>query len=258
MSLPLVLALVVLGADKPKLAVLDVQVVGADAALGVGLGEAITQQLSQRAFFDVISSKDLRTLLGVERQKQLLGCGDSSCAAELTGALGARFVLQATLTKLGDALQLSLQTLDTAKAVPVARSVRLANDVKTLVQQLPWALAEATATPSPPVPSTALPWTLVGVGAAALLGAGIVSVDAFSREGAIAQKFSVGTGAFDNRATYASQLATVGTEKTAGLIGGLAGAALLVTGLLLFPPSTGGGVALVPTGPGIALVGVLP
>jgi hypothetical protein len=34
-------------------------------------------------------------LLGLERQKQMLGCAEdsSNCLAELAGALGARFVL---------------------------------------------------------------------------------------------------------------------------------------------------------------------
>lgn len=258
MNMSLCAVLLVLGADKPKLAVLDVQVIGAEAALGSALGEAVTQELSHRGFFDVISSNDIRTLLGVERQRQLLGCGDSACTLELSGAVGARFVLQAQLTRLGEALQLSLQMLDTAKATPVARSLRLANDVKTLVDQLPWALAEATATPAPERPSTVLPWTLVGVGVAALLAGGIVGVDAFSREGAIAAKFNVGTGAFDNRDAYAGQLATVGGEKTIALVAGIAGAVALGSGLLLFPRAGGASVALVPTGPGAALAGVWP
>ena len=60
----------------------------------VALGEALTQELSRRGFFEVISAGDIRALLGVERQRALLGCSDSSCTAELSGALGARFVLQ--------------------------------------------------------------------------------------------------------------------------------------------------------------------
>ena len=58
----------VLAADKPKLAVLDVQAVGVEPEKAVALGDAITQELSRRGFFEVISSNDIRTLLGVERQ----------------------------------------------------------------------------------------------------------------------------------------------------------------------------------------------
>ena len=101
MWLSLVVLTALSAADKPKLAVLDVQPVGVEAEQAVALGEAITQQLSRRGFFEVISSSDIRTLLGAERQRQLLGCGDTNCTAELSGALGARFILQSTLTRLG-------------------------------------------------------------------------------------------------------------------------------------------------------------
>ena len=71
MWLTAVLVSTVLAAEKPKLAVLDVQPVGAKTEEAVALGEAMAQELSRRGFFDVISSSEIRTLLGVERQKQL-------------------------------------------------------------------------------------------------------------------------------------------------------------------------------------------
>jgi TolB-like protein len=254
------LVVTVLAADaKPKLAVLDVQTSGVEATLGVALGDAITQELTRRDFFDVISSGDIRALLGIDRQKQLLGCGDSSCTAELSGALGARFVMQSQLTKLGDALQLSLQMLDTTKAQTVARSVRLARDAKTLAEQLPWALAEATATPLPPSPSRALPWTLVGVGAASLAAGGIIGIDALSRDAAVASELAQGaTGIFKPRSAYQSEIDLISRNKTISVVALAAGAVLLGAGILLFPPDTGVRVALGPTANGAVLAGVLP
>ncbi len=251
--------LAVLAADKPKLAVLDVQPIGVEATQAAALGEAMTQELSRRGFFDVISSSDIRTLLGVERQKQLLGCGDSSCTAELSGALGARFVLQSTLTRLGDALQLSVQMLDSEKAQSVARSVRLAKDVQQLADQLPWALAEATATPLPPTPSKVLPWTLIGAGAAVFAGGGILAIDGFSRQRQVNNELRPG-GVYQTYGHYEEELDVIVRNERLGLALVAGGAVLIGVGVWLFPKERGGGgaLAMVPLLNGGALVGVFP
>lgn len=246
--------------DKPKLAVLDVQAVGVAPEAAVALGDAMTQELSRRGFFEVISSNDIRTLLGVERQKQLLGCEESSCTAELSGALGARFVLQSSLTRLGTTLQLSVQMMDTSKAQTVARAVRLAADVKALADQLPWSLAEATGTPSPPAPSKALPWTLIGVGAVAFAGGGVLGVDALSRERAMRAEFEKQgeTGIYRTKQTYQDELDAISRNKSVALLGLALGAVGIGVGVAIFPKESGGRVALLPTGNGAVLVGVLP
>ncbi|MFZ5438487.1 MAG: hypothetical protein ACOZQL_00695 [Myxococcota bacterium] len=246
-------------AEKPKLAVLDVQAIGAPAEEAVALGESITQELSRRGFFEVISSRDIRALLGVEREKALLGCGDSSCTAELSGALGARFVLQSTLTRLGDSLQLSMQMLDTAKAQSVARSVRLAKDPKQLADFLPWATAEATATPLPPAPSKVLPWTLIGVGAVGFAAGGILAIDGFSRQRQLGNELRADNGVYQSYGHYEEELKTISEHKWLGVGLLAAGAAAIGAGVLLYPKDTGGSVvALVPSGRGAALVGVFP
>jgi TolB-like protein len=259
MWLSMVVLSTVLAADKPKLAVLDVQPIGVEVEKAAALGEAITQELSRRGFFEVISSSDIRTLLGVERQRQLLGCGDSSCTAELSGALGARFVLQSSLTRLGDSLQLSLQMLDSARAQTVARSVRLATDVKQLADVLPWALAEATATPLPPAPSKVLPWTLIGLGATAFAGGGVVAIDGFSRDRALKAELRDVTGVFRTRDVYLEEIEVIARNKAIGLSLVAGGAALLGLGILLYPKDpAGGSLALLPTTNGAVLVGVMP
>jgi hypothetical protein len=126
----------------------------------------------------------MQTMLGLERQKQLMGCSDASstCMTELAGALGARLVLTGSVTRLGDAYQLNLQTVDTTKAQPLGRTTRIANDLKALRDQIPLALADATATP-PPVPPSRVPTiTLIGVGAAAIVASGVLFLMSIARE----------------------------------------------------------------------------
>lgn len=258
MWLSSMLVLALAAGDKPKLAVLDVTANGVDPVQAQGLGEAISKELASRGFFEVISANDIRTMLGVERQKALLGCGDSSCTAELSGALGARFVLQSSLTRLGDSLQLSVQMLDTAKAVTVARSLRLSKDVLQLSQVLPWVLAEATATPMPPAPSKVLPWLLIAGGATAFAAGGVVAIDGFSRERALRAELKPETGVFKSLSVYQEEIEVIQRNKAFGLTMLAGGAALVAVGVLIFPKDPQATVALVPTGTGAALVGVFP
>ncbi|MFZ5443167.1 MAG: hypothetical protein ACOZQL_24375 [Myxococcota bacterium] len=263
MLLSLLLSSTLFAAEKPKLAIVELQPLGTPAETASAMTEAVTQELTRRGFFDVVSSRDIQTLLGMERQKQLL-CGDESsttCLTELAGALGSRFVLSGTLAKLGDALQLSVQMLDTQRSQTVARSVRLAKSVDALVEQLPYLLAEATATPMPPPPSRALPLTLLAVGGAGVVVGAILGVDALSRDRALGADLAQpsDTGVFKGLPTYQAEASFIGTEKTISLVTMGAGAALAVLGFVLYPRElTRGGVALVPTLRGVALVGVLP
>ncbi|MBL8940255.1 MAG: hypothetical protein JNM69_37255 [Archangium sp.] len=261
--LPMVVALSLTATEKPKLAVLDLQVSGATAEEGTALTDAITQQVSRREFFQVIASADIRTLLGMERQRQLLGCSEesSSCTAELAGALGARFVLSGTLSKLGDAYQLSLQTLDTQKSQPVGRSIRIASDVKELADQLPAATAEATGTPAPQPPSRVLPVTLIGVGAAALIAGSIVGFSTLLEENGINRDLSKdpATGSFLRLEQYQRDAERIGLQRTISIASLIAGAALVGTGVFFaIRPVSGSSASLVPTANGFAFVGVFP
>ena len=174
-----------------------------------------------------------------------------------TDALGSRFALSGSLTKLGDALQLSLQMIDTQRAQPIGRSTRISPNAKSLIQVMPWVVAEATATPAPPTPSRALPLTLIGVGAAALIGGGVVGITALTQDAALTQELKQGAPA-NRLAEYQLAADTNATLRTISVISLGVGAALLATGIIIFPSDPQQTVALVPTFNGAALVGVLP
>lgn len=245
--------------EKPKLAVLELTPgAGVESNVSQPLTEALTAEITARGFFEVISQRDIQTLLGVERQKQLLGCSEqsASCLAELSGALGARFVLSGSIAKLGDAYQLSLTTLDTTRAQPLGRSTRLAKDLNALQTALPWAVAEATATPLPPPPSRWLPYTLMGTGTAAMAFGLVWGVLAFNAQGQLSGELTAERpGVLDTKARYEERQNAIDTNKVIGGVALLVGAGLVVTGVLLNPADVGPTrVALVPTGNGVGLV----
>jgi len=268
--LPLLVALAIAAAPgpapvaKPKLIVLDLAAVGGvDPQVAGALSEAVSAEVARTGYFQVLASKDVQTLLGLERQKQLLGCSEDaqSCFTELAGALGARFVMAGSVAKLGDAYQLSLQVLDSRTAQPVGRTTRLGKDLKELRHAIPYAVADAAGTPSPAPPSRVLPLALASGGGAVVIAGALFGLDGLARERETNRELELadtGGAALKPASYYRDAAAASALEKTVALGALVAGAALVATGVFLFQQGgdTGGGVALVPTGNGMALVGV--
>jgi len=120
--------------------------------------------------FAVTGQSDIARLVGFERQKQLMGCNDSACLAEIAGSLGVSYVASADLGKVGTRSVLTVKLIDVRKAEVAARVTRAVIDESALVdvveeiaRSLASALAGATAAaaasarpaspPSPPSPS---------------------------------------------------------------------------------------------------------
>lgn len=62
---------------------------------------------------EVVTARDISTVLGLERQRQLLGCDSSgsNCVAELAGAVGADAVLSGTIARSDVSLTLVLRAI---------------------------------------------------------------------------------------------------------------------------------------------------
>jgi TolB-like protein len=90
--------------------------------------ELLLTELGKDGRYEVLGTSELQTLLGVERQKQLLGCNDeaNSCMTELSGALGAPYVLSGALTRTAEGLRIDLKVIQTEKATVLARAGGLA------------------------------------------------------------------------------------------------------------------------------------
>jgi hypothetical protein len=82
------------------------------AEQGALVAEEIARALPSSAF-KVTTFAQLQAVIGLERQKQLLGCGEdsNSCLAELANALGADVVVASTLAKTSDGLRCNVSFL---------------------------------------------------------------------------------------------------------------------------------------------------
>lgn len=265
--LPHLLAAVLLSATaspgKAKIAVLELTAAGeVDPAIAKSLTEAVTAELDARGYFEPLSSAEIATLLGVERQKQLLGCSDTSCVAELAGALGAPYLMSGSLARLGDVYQLNVQVIDTVRAHPVGRSTKVARNLEALRALLPWAVAEACGTPLPPPPSRVLPYSLIAAGGAAVIAGGVLGIMALNNESVVRGELSAddtnGTVVLRTADHYQARLQGVAMMKTLSLVTLLVGAVMVAGGVWLMPPDapqTGVKVALVPALNGLGLGG---
>jgi hypothetical protein len=130
---------------KPmKIALLPLAALG-----GVGketaqlLGDALAGELRRRPGISVLTQADVSALLGVEKTRQMLGCTESGCVAEIGGALGADRVVHGSVGRVGESLVVNLSALDPRRAAAVASvSERLRSGEEGFLDVLP-SLADA-------------------------------------------------------------------------------------------------------------------
>lgn len=84
------------------------------------LGDALAGELRRRPGVSVLTQADVSALLGVEKTRQMLGCSESGCMAEIGGALGADRVVHGSLGRVGASLMVNLSALEPRRGAAVA------------------------------------------------------------------------------------------------------------------------------------------
>ncbi len=131
----LALALTLSAANTMSLAAPDFEATQVPPEVARLVTRHFTQQLSLRGW-KVVTSSDIATALGAERQKQLLGCTDSTgCLVELANALAVDGIVVGSLGKLGEQRLLNIKVIkpDTAAALAVF-SARASSDDALLTE----------------------------------------------------------------------------------------------------------------------------
>jgi hypothetical protein len=112
-----------------RVAVADLESKGVDAKLNKIFLDSLLAELRKLQHASVIGMDEVRAMLDLEAQKQILGCGEEkSCLAEIAGAVGADVLIVGGLVDVGGETVLSLKRID-QKSAAVAQqvSVRLAH-----------------------------------------------------------------------------------------------------------------------------------
>ncbi len=235
-----VLSLVVFTADepaRPRLAVL-----GARAEPGVSQGtanllsELLSTDLAHSGRYEVLTSADVATLVGIERQKQLLSCGETNCAVELAQALGATLLLDASVGTVGNLRVLAIRLYDANKSKVLSRESVTVENESALVAAAHGALGRVLASQGAPlVPEVAAKhspagWYVLGGAAALAIAGGILGALAWTDYQAFKlSPFDDPLGSSAKGKAYAAD----------GLFGGAIVAAVVAVVLLLLPASPG-------------------
>lgn len=103
-----------------KLAAPEPSISGLEAKSGLVYYDYFTQQLAGHPGLTVVRESDIASLLGLERQKQLLGCAESSCGAELAGALGVDGLMRTNIARVGTGFVVGVTVLDAKQGTPIA------------------------------------------------------------------------------------------------------------------------------------------
>ena len=143
--LPVAALVVLLGQTAhPKIAVPALEATDGSRALADSLTLLIPTEVRKRdRAAQVISSAEVQNMLGLERQKALLGCDSSSCLTELAGALGVDELLAGKIGKIGQTFVLELRRMDVNNARVIATTTRtLRGEEDGLIEAVQSAVAE--------------------------------------------------------------------------------------------------------------------
>lgn len=127
MVLPLPMLLLTLAAapQTQRIPVLPLnQGDGISANAAEAMTQALAAELRQRPNVEVVSATDLVAVLGMARQRELLGCEAEGCRVEIGNALDADVLVTGQLSKLGESFLLTVQLLDARTGSTLGHSMR--------------------------------------------------------------------------------------------------------------------------------------
>ena len=80
------------------------------------------RRAAQAGGLSVMAESDIAALLGMEKTKEMLGCTDAGCIAEVGGALGVDRVIHGSIGRVGSSLLVNISSLDPRRPPTPPRS----------------------------------------------------------------------------------------------------------------------------------------
>ncbi len=95
---------------------------GVKKSLAESLSPVLIAELSRREGMSVVSQADIRALLALETDKQMMGCDKESCLADIADSMGAELLATSTLARVGRDWVVSVTLLQVDGAKVLRRS----------------------------------------------------------------------------------------------------------------------------------------
>lgn len=109
------------GMRVPRIAVYEITTSGLPHQLGPILTESLVAELRKLEGLSVIGMDEVRAMLDIEAQKQLVGCTDESCLADIAAALGVDIVVVGSAASVGEGNVFGLKRIDQREAKVVGQ-----------------------------------------------------------------------------------------------------------------------------------------
>jgi TolB-like protein len=247
---------------------------GLETNLADAVSDRFASELGKGAGVRVVTRRDVEQVLGLERQRQLLGCSESSssCIAELAAGLGADALITGTVVPVGTKVTVTLRLIDARDGrVVSSESARL----RDLDAAQDWFDEQAPATRAkaieafgsaelkqqlnaPSAKTNWLPWATAGLGGAAAVTGAILFASA-KADAETLRNFPQGSPLNPAEVAKSGQ-----AKESAGVALLVAGGAVLAGGIIWgvvsggAPAKTSVGVAIIPDGAAVVFGGALP
>jgi TolB-like protein len=117
---------------------------GVSDKTAAALTEALAAEVRRRSGGEVITQREINTVLSLERQKAMMGCATDSCMAELGGALGVSELVNGDVARVGESLLVHFRLVDVGKVRVIAQADRRLRKgtLDDILDQLPAMAAE--------------------------------------------------------------------------------------------------------------------
>lgn len=145
--------LVLSAPEKERLVVIDITSTDAAAKkVSAQMSELVLTEAARFERFRVLGQSDITVMLGLERQRQLLGCSDdaSSCMAEIGGALNATWILTGALGRVGKRYRIDLKLIDSRHNAVQGRVGQTLGAAEEVLDALPGMVRELLGALPPP------------------------------------------------------------------------------------------------------------
>ncbi len=110
---------------KTRLAVMALSGAGVPPEYAEGLTETLATATTQTGIFEVISPRQLASLLAYEKRKELLGgCVEEQCYLQVANTVKAEHLVAGSVAQVGGKLVLNLVLIDATKGVALKRVTR--------------------------------------------------------------------------------------------------------------------------------------
>lgn len=97
---------------------------GVSDKTAAALTEALAAEVRKRSGAEIITQREINTVLSLERQKAMMGCSTDACMAELGGALGVSNLVNGDIARVGESLLVHFRLVDVSKVRVMAQADR--------------------------------------------------------------------------------------------------------------------------------------